>query len=83
MEERRYPSNYLLEPGAFDGVDLVIASTPDEISKEFAPWAVDAGAVVVDESGYWRMDPSVPLIIPEVNPEAVSNHQGIVASPNL
>lgn len=72
----------LLEPGAFDGVDLVIASTPDEVSKEFAPWAVDAGAVVVDESGYWRMDPSVPLIIPEVNPEAVSNHQGIVASPN-
>lgn len=72
----------LLEPGAFKGVDLVIASTPDEISAEFVPWAVDAGAVVVDESGYWRMDPKVPLVVPEVNPSAVDNHQGIIASPN-
>lgn len=72
----------LLHPGAFDDVDLVIASTPDEVSQEFVPWAVDAGAVVVDESGYWRMDPSVPLVIPEVNPEAVSSHKGIIASPN-
>lgn len=72
----------LLEPGAFKGIDLVIASTPDEVSAEFAPWAVEAGAVVVDESGFWRMDPKVPLIIPEVNPEAVDDHQGIIASPN-
>ncbi|WP_404306478.1 aspartate-semialdehyde dehydrogenase [Neorhodopirellula lusitana] len=72
----------LLEPTAFEGVDLVIASTPDEVSAEFAKWAVDAGAVVVDESAYWRMDPSVPLVIPEVNPDAVNNHQGIIASPN-
>ncbi|MFG0288830.1 MAG: aspartate-semialdehyde dehydrogenase [Rhodopirellula sp. JB044] len=72
----------LLEPSAFKDVDLVIASTPDEVSAEFAPWAVDAGAIVVDESGYWRMDPKVPLIIPEVNPQAVENHQGIIASPN-
>ncbi|MCM2373830.1 aspartate-semialdehyde dehydrogenase [Aporhodopirellula aestuarii] len=72
----------LLEPSAFAGVDLVIASTPDEVSAEFAPWAVEAGAVVVDESGYWRMDPKVPLIIPEVNPQAIENHQGIIASPN-
>ncbi|WP_442507770.1 aspartate-semialdehyde dehydrogenase [Novipirellula sp. SH528] len=72
----------LLEPSAFNHIDLVIASTPDEISAEFAPWAVKAGAVVVDESGYWRMDPKVPLIVPEVNPEAVDNHQGIIASPN-
>jgi aspartate-semialdehyde dehydrogenase len=72
----------LLEPGAFEDVDLVIASTPDEVSAEFAPWAVAAGAVVVDESGYWRMDPKVPLIIPEVNPEAVEGHAGILASPN-
>jgi len=72
----------LLEPSAFSDVDLVIASTPDEVSAEFAPWAVDAGAVVVDESGFWRMDPSVPLIVPEVNPEAVDNHSGIIASPN-
>ena len=72
----------LLEPSAFQDVDLVIASTPDEVSAEFAPWAVEAGAVVVDESGYWRMDPKVPLVVPEVNPEAVDHHQGIVASPN-
>ena len=72
----------LLEPGAFKGIDLVIASTPDEISRDFAPYAVEEGAVVVDESGYWRMDPKVPLIIPEVNPDAVDNHSGIIASPN-
>lgn len=72
----------LLEPSAFDDVDLVIASTPDEISAEFAPWAVQRNAVVVDESGYWRMDPSVPLVVPEVNPEAVDHHSGIIASPN-
>jgi aspartate-semialdehyde dehydrogenase len=72
----------LLEPSVFKGIDLVIASTPDEVAKEFIPWAVDAGAVVVDESGYWRMDPKVPLVIPEVNPEAIENHQGIIASPN-
>ena len=72
----------LLEPQAFQDVDLVIASTPDEVSKEFAPWAVNAGAVVVDESGYWRMDPKVPLVVPEVNPDAVDQHSGIIASPN-
>jgi aspartate-semialdehyde dehydrogenase len=72
----------LLQPGAFTDIDLVIASTPDEVSQQFAPWAVDEGAVVVDESGYWRMDPKVPLIIPEVNPEAIDDHSGIIASPN-
>lgn len=71
-----------LLPEAFDGIDLVIGSTPDEVAADFAPWAVDRGAVVVDESGYWRMDPSVPLVVPEVNPEAVANHKGIIASPN-
>ena len=72
----------LLQPSAFKDVDLVIASTPDEVSAEFAPWAVDAGAVVVDESGFWRMDPKVPLIVPEVNPDDVDDHSGIIASPN-
>ncbi len=72
----------LLEPSAFEGVDLVIASTPDDVAAEFVPWAVKAGAVVVDESGYWRMDPNVPLVVPEVNPSAIENHQGIIASPN-
>lgn len=72
----------LLGPDSFEGVDLVIASTPDEAAAEFVPWAVKSGAVVVDESAYWRMDPNVPLVVPEVNPDAVTKHQGIIASPN-
>ena len=71
-----------LTPAAFDGVDLAIGSTPDEVARDFAPWAVERGCVVVDESGYWRMDPKVPLVVPEVNPDAVADHQGIIASPN-
>jgi aspartate-semialdehyde dehydrogenase len=71
-----------LRPESFSGIDLAIGSTPDPVAKEFVPWAVERGCVVVDESGYWRMDPKVPLVIPEVNPEAVQNHQGIIASPN-
>lgn len=72
----------LLEPSAFEGVDLVIASTPDEVAEEFVPWAVKAGAVVIDESGYWRMKADVPLVVPEVNPDAARDHKGIIASPN-
>jgi len=71
-----------LRPEVFDGVDLVIASTPDDVAAEFAPWAVQRGAVVVDESGYWRMKDHVPLVVPEVNPEAIATHQGIISSPN-
>ncbi|MBM3998448.1 MAG: aspartate-semialdehyde dehydrogenase [Planctomycetes bacterium] len=71
-----------LRPEAFEEIDLVIASTPDDVAAEFAPWAVARGAVVVDESGYWRMMADVPLVIPEVNPEAVHDHRGIIASPN-
>lgn len=69
-------------PAAFDEVDLVIASTPDDVSLEFTPWAVERGAVVIDESGAHRMMEHVPLVVPEVNPEAVDQHQGIIASPN-
>ena len=69
-------------PEAFAGVDLVIASTPDEVAAECVPWAVARGAVVVDESGYFRMDPEVPLVVPEVNPAALDNHRGIISSPN-
>jgi aspartate-semialdehyde dehydrogenase len=69
-------------PEAFDDVDLVISSTPDDVAREFIPQAVERGAIVVDESGAWRMDPKVPLVVPEVNPEAVKHHQGIIASPN-
>jgi aspartate-semialdehyde dehydrogenase len=69
-------------PESFDGVDLAIGSTPDEVARDFAPWAVERGCIVVDESGYWRMDPKVPLVVPEVNADALDNHQGIIASPN-
>ncbi len=71
-----------LTPESFAGVDLAIGSTPDEIARDFAPWAVERGTIVVDESGYWRMDPKVPLVIPEVNPADAFKHQGIIASPN-
>ena len=71
-----------LTPEAFTGVELAIGSTPDEIARDFAPWAVERGTIVVDESGYWRMDPKVPLVVPEVNPEAAHKHQGLIASPN-
>ncbi|MEN6406611.1 MAG: aspartate-semialdehyde dehydrogenase [Thermoguttaceae bacterium] len=71
-----------LKGSAFDGVDLVIASTPDDVARDFIPDAVRRGCVVIDESGYWRMDPNVPLVIPEVNPHAVRKHKGIISSPN-
>ena len=71
-----------LTPKAFDGVELAISSTPDEVARDFVPDAVKRGCVVVDESAYWRMDPKVPLVIPEVNAHAIWKHQGIIASPN-
>jgi aspartate-semialdehyde dehydrogenase len=71
-----------MTPEAFRGVDLAIGSTPDPVAKDFVPWAKAAGCIVVDESGYWRMDPTVPLVIPEVNPDAAFAHQGVIASPN-
>jgi aspartate-semialdehyde dehydrogenase len=71
-----------LRPEAFEDIDLAIGSTPDPVAKEFVPWAVERGCIVVDESGYWRMDPKVPLVIPEVNPDAAQSHRGIIASPN-
>lgn len=72
----------LLEPNAFAGVDLVVASTPDEVAAEFLPAAVAAGCKVIDESGYFRMKPDVALVIPEINPQDALNAKGIIASPN-
>lgn len=66
----------------FRGIDLVIASTPDDIAAEYLPSAVKAGCTVIDESGYWRMKPDVALVVPEINPEAALNATGIIASPN-
>ncbi|MGI9177600.1 MAG: aspartate-semialdehyde dehydrogenase [Pirellulales bacterium] len=72
----------VLGPDSFKGVDVAIGSTPDEVAAEFVPWAVEQGTVVVDESAFYRMNPEVPLVIPEVNPEAIATHKGIIASPN-
>lgn len=66
----------------FEGIDLVLASAGGSISKEFAPSAVKAGAVVVDNTSFFRMTEGVPLVVPEVNPEAIKEHKGIIANPN-
>ncbi|MFN0196189.1 MAG: aspartate-semialdehyde dehydrogenase [Planctomycetaceae bacterium] len=71
-----------LTKSCFEGIDLVIASTPDDIAGEYLPAAVAAGAIVIDESGYWRMNPDVPLVVPEINPEEAFKSKGIIASPN-
>ena len=76
---------YILEEltqDAFADTDLVIASTPDDIAAEYLPAAIAAGAKVIDESGYWRMNPEVALVIPEINPQAALDAKGIIASPN-
>ena len=67
---------------SFANVDIVLASAGGSISKTWAPKAAAAGAVVIDNSSAFRMDPDVPLVVPEVNPEAAAKHQGIIANPN-
>ena len=69
-------------PEAFKGIDIALFSAGSEQSREYAPRAVKAGAVVVDKSSAFRMDPEVPLVVPEINGAAVAGHKGIVACPN-
>ncbi len=72
-----------LTPEAFDGVDVAMFDVPDEVSERWAPIAAGRGAVVVDNSGAFRMDPDVPLVVPEVNPAAAFvRPKGIIANPN-
>lgn len=72
-----------IRPEAFQGVQIVLSSTPSSVSKEYSPIAAQAGAIVVDNSSAWRMDPQVPLVVPEVNAEQLhSIPKGIVANPN-
>jgi aspartate-semialdehyde dehydrogenase len=72
-----------LTPEAFDGVDVAMFDVPDELSAEWAPIAAAHGAVAVDNSGAFRMDPDVPLVVPEINPEQVRNRpKGIIANAN-
>lgn len=71
-----------LTPDSFKDVDIALFSIGAEISKKFAPIAVKSKTVVVDNSSAWRMDPEVPLVVPEVNPLALEKHKGIIANPN-
>lgn len=71
-----------LVPESFEGVDLALFSAGGGISAKFAPEAVKRGAIVVDNTSHFRMDPEVPLVVPEVNPEALRSHKGIIANPN-
>ena len=67
---------------AFQGVYIVLGAAENDIAKKFAPAIVKAGAVFVDNSSAFRLDPNVPLIVPEINPEDVKNHHGIISNPN-
>ncbi len=74
---------HALTPEAFDGIDVAMFDVPDEVSLEWGPIAASRGTVVVDNSGAFRMDPDVPLVVPEINPEQVRNRpKGIIANPN-
>ena len=69
-------------PSSFEGIDIALFSAGAEISRHFSPMAVRAGAVVIDNSAAFRQDPKVPLVVPEVNPEDIKWHKGIIANPN-
>ena len=71
-----------LKEDSFEGIDLALFSAGGDTSLKFAPHAVHAGCVVIDNSSAWRMDPRCPLVVPEVNPDALEKQQGIIANPN-
>ena len=71
-----------LKKDSFSGIDIALFSAGASISKEYAPVAAKAGCVVIDNSSAFRMDPAVPLVIPEINPNDVALHKGIIANPN-
>ena len=71
-----------LEEETFEGIDIVLSSTPASVSKRYSPIAAKAGAVVVDNSSAWRMNPEVPLVVPEVNRHDIAKNKGIIANPN-
>lgn len=79
LEGHRYVP---LTKDVFNGIDIVLSSPGAEISKEWAPLAARAGAVVIDNTSQFRMDEDVPLVVPEVNPEDIQKHKGIIANPN-
>jgi aspartate-semialdehyde dehydrogenase len=81
IEGRTYEIGEAL-PDAFDGVDVALFSAGADVSKALAPEAAARGATVIDNSSAWRMDPGVPLVVSQVNPDDLARHEGIVANPN-
>jgi aspartate-semialdehyde dehydrogenase len=71
-----------LTPGSFKGIEIALFSAGAAVSKEFAPIAAKEGTVVIDNSSAWRMDPAIPLVVPEVNRDDIFKHRGIIANPN-
>ncbi len=71
-----------LKEDSFKDIDIVLASAGGSISKKFAPLAVKAGAIVIDNTSAFRMDPKVPLVVPEINAQDIKKHKGIIANPN-
>lgn len=71
-----------LHKNSFNGIDIAFFSAGSKISNQYAPFAVEAGAVVIDNSSAFRMKEEVPLVVPEVNPQSITNHKGIIANPN-
>ena len=71
-----------LKDDSFNGIDIALFSGGDEVSKHFAPLAVQQGTIVIDNGKYFRMDPQVPLVVPEVNPDDLKKHKGLIANPN-
>lgn len=72
----------LLTKGSFKGIDIALSSPGAIVSREFTPYAVNAGCIVIDNTSAFRMEPEVPLVVPEVNPHRVKEHKGIIANPN-
>ncbi|MBR3090920.1 MAG: aspartate-semialdehyde dehydrogenase, partial [Bacteroidetes bacterium] len=71
-----------LTKDSFKNIDIALFSAGTDVSKEFAPKAVDSNCIVIDNSSYWRMNKNVPLIVPEVNSNVINSHKGIIANPN-
>src|SRR5689334_20863919 len=73
---------YEATPDAFENVDIALFSAGADVSRQLAPAAASCGAVVIDNSSAWRMEPDIPLVVSQVNPEDLAQHQGIIANPN-
>ena len=82
MWRRREYDVEAVGPASFDGIDIALFAVEGDVSREWAPVAVGSGAVVIDNSSAFRMDPQVPLVVPEVNPGDIAAHRGIIANPN-